>query len=271
MGEAATILPSNNRQLFHPDNNVFFDFEGLRREAREEVESSTLIQRAAAGDRDAAVGLKSGFWYFVRSFEQAIDQRCNSSRLPREPLYEKFGRDATRKTLLASARNIRDLEESEINGVFTEAERALMEMQQEEKTHAAHWAKDAENLGLSRDALDAMHIVAGVKRLVEGAYAADLVDFFARSLASTEFIAEELGDVLARNPAYTNLFRRKRAVWMEVHTIPHDDGPSHADIVLDFARAYSDGLLPREIQARVVEGIRAFGAAARDVEEYFCP
>jgi hypothetical protein len=171
---------------------------------------------------------------------------------------------------LASARNIRDLGESEINGVFTQAERALIEMQQEEKTHAAHWAKDAENLDLSRDVLDKMCVVAGVKRLVDGAYVDDLVEFFARSLASTEFIAEELGDLLAHNPAYTQLFHRKRAVWMEVHTIPHDDGPSHADIVLDFARAYSDEGSSDKIHALVIEGIRAFGAAARDVENHFC-
>ena len=95
-----------------------------------------------------------------------------------------------------------------------------------------------------------------------------MVEFFAGSLAPTEFIAEELGAILAKAPAYTRLFERRRAVWMEVHTVPHDGEPSHEDIVMDFARAYDTSGSPKRIEELVLRGIALFGAAAEQVESY---
>lgn len=258
-------------RLFHDDNYGFFDMTGLREKARHEVEKSSLFLRCAAGERAAVVAQHLGFWPFVYKFEKAIDERVNSSRLPREPLYEKFGRDATRQTLIDTARTVKNLEESEIRGVFDNAKGALLEMQKEERTHSFHWAKDAENLGISRAELEQVHIVPGVHALIAGTECDDLVEFFAKSLAATEFIAEEVGEMLAHNPAYKAQFKRQRTVWMEVHTIPHDDGPSHADIVLDFARAYNSIGSNDRIQMLVAQGIGLFGVAARDLENHFCP
>ena len=257
--------------LFHQDNESFFDYPMLRTAARKEVEDSSLIMRAANGERKAAESLQRGFWGFVRQFEVEIAERINSKSLPREPLYAKFGRREARTALAGAARNIKNLQKSEIEGVFNEAERALLEMQHEEATHAAHWAADARHLGISRAELDRMPLMPGIKALNDAARAEDIVEFFARSLAATEFIAEELGDVLARNDRFTKLFGRRRAIWMEVHTIPHDEGPSHADIVLDFARAYSRSDSPERIHKFALEGMCLFGAAAREVEEHFCP
>jgi hypothetical protein len=257
-------------RLFHADNGSFFDMAGLRALARAEVESSSLIGRCAGSDRAAAVALSIGFWPFVYDFEKAIDSKANSSGLPREPLYAKFKRGTTRRVLADTARAVRELQESEIAGVFGDAEEAVREMQHEEKTHSAYWAKDAENLAISRSELDGAEVVPGVKALIESAYASDLVQFFA-ALAATEFIAEELAEHLAHAKPYQMLFARKRAIWMEVHTIPHDDGPSHLEIDMDLARAYDQVGDAKRIEDLVANTTRLFGAAAREVEAHFCP
>jgi hypothetical protein len=64
-------------------------------------------------------------------------------------------------------------------------------MQIEEKTHSAHWKKDAENLGIGSDTLDRAGAVEGINQLIAGTYNRELTKFFA-TLAATEFIAEEL-------------------------------------------------------------------------------
>jgi len=220
---------------------------------------------------EAAKALKRGFWAFVWRFEKAIDERL-SARLPREPLYERFGRTETRRNLADTARGLKTLQRSELEAVFKEAIEALKEMRHEEWTHAQHWAKDAQNLGISRDELDRIPVLPAIQALIDSAHSDDLVEFFAKSLTATEFIAEELGEVLAQTPAYKNLFNRKRAVWMEVHTIPHEDfGASHADIVLDFARAYSKGdNSAKAIENLAIEGMHLFGVAASEVEDRLC-
>ena len=77
--------------------------------------------------------------------------------------------------------------------------------------------------------------------------------------------------MLAKAPAYTRLFERRRAIWMEVHTVPHDGEPSHEDIVMDFARAYDASDSPDLIEHYVLQGIDLFGAAADEVDAYFAP
>ena len=254
--------------LFHNDNHSYFDIEKLAGATREAMARCSLIQRCRAGDRGAAVAHMTGFWPFTRDFEKAIDRRANSAHLPREPLYAKFGRSKTRGTLLDSAKAIRSLQDSEIAGVFEDARANLVEMQKDEFRHSKHWQADARNLGLSYEVLQAAPVLPGVQALIDATTAGDLVEFFAGSLAATEFIAEEAGFTLANAPDYKRLFARGRSVWMEVHTVPHDGEPSHEEIVLDFARAYDTSGSPRRIEELVLRGVSAFAAAADEVEAY---
>lgn len=255
--------------LFHSDNRLFFDMERLDTAAFATISNSSLICRCRDGDRSAAIALSKGFWPFTRDFEKAIDRRANSANLPREPLYAKFGRSKARGTLLDSAKSIRNLQNSEIAGVFEEARAGLIDMQKDEFRHSKHWEADARNLGISYDVLQSEPALPLVQRLIDGTDTGDLVAFFAGALAATEFMAEALGAMLANAPAYKRLFERGRAVWMEVHTVPHDGEPSHEEIVMDFARAYDDSGSPRRIEELVLQGLALFGAAADEVESYF--
>lgn len=264
-------------QLFHMDDSDFFDMQRLRNKTREVVRNMSVIQRCKRGDLQAAIGLKLGYYAYVADFQAAIDMKANSSGLPRQPLYAKFGRDTTRKTLLASAQNVRVLAKSELDAVFSEAERELMQMQREERTHWHHWVHDAMALGLTRAQLEAAHVVPAVRRLIAAARADDLVAFFAGSLAATEFIAEEVGETLAFEPRYGALMQHGRTeeqkgkpYWMIVHTVPHVDGPSHAEIVLDFARAYCDDEGPERLHQVIERGLELFGTADTEIEAHFC-
>lgn len=255
--------------LFHNDNQSYFDMTRLENAAFDMLSNCSLICRARDGDRAAAIALSRGFWPFTRDFEKAIDRRANSTNLPRQPLYEKFGRKQTREALVGSAQSIRNLLDSEIVGVFEEARANLIDMQKDEFRHSKHWEADARNLGVSYNTLQSVPALPLVQKLIDGTAAGDLVEFFAGALASTEFVAEALGAMLAAAPAYTDLFERRRAIWMEVHTVPHDGEPSHEEIVMDFARAYDDSGSPERIETLVIAGIDLFGAAAREVELYF--
>lgn len=234
--------------LFYADTSRLIGSEELRATARTVVRSSSLIRRAYQGDAEAARALHVGFWRFVFEFERAIDKKCQTG-LRRTPLQKKFGAEPTIKVLRALAEAVR-------------------EMKTEEGQHAKHWLKDAKCLGL--DNLDGPDI-SGVRELVEKAYTKELPLFFA-VLAGTEYIAEELGAFLCESSAYKALFTRKNWVWGVVHTIPHDDGPSHLEIDLDLARAYSptdDDIAP--VRKMVLDTIYLFGKAADDVEETLAP
>ena len=225
--------------LFYPNSAELLRPAQLRAAALHEVRSSSLVRRAAEGDHEAAVALHRGFWPFVNEFEVAIDQHP----LPRLPLRQKFGAEIADRTFLRLAEAVR-------------------EMKREEGSHAAHWRKDASCLGIPN--LEAQS-VEGVRKLVADAYAPDHVRFFA-VLAATEFIAEELAAFLAPAKPFTEQFTRKRWVWGEVHLIPHDDGPSHLDIDLDLALAYSQDDDINSIRGIVFNTVELFGKAARDVE-----
>jgi hypothetical protein len=199
--------------LFHKDTSSIIDLVELRRYAANCVSRAPLIRQAAAGDRNAAIALHIGYWPFVREFEHAIDRRG----LPRGPLVDKFGASASRRKIVALAGAVR-------------------EMKEEEGSHAAHWAKDAQRLGVSRLESEPL---PEVQALIDGANGGNLVEFFCR-LAGTEFIAEELSRALERSAAYTGLFSNSRWIWGEIHLAPHDeDGASHLEIDVDLARAYS--------------------------------
>jgi hypothetical protein len=198
------------------------------------------LRKARAGNKAAAIALKIGFWPFVQEFELAIDQQA----LPREPLTRKFGDRVMRR-------------------IFVGMARAVREMKSEEGSHAAHWRKDAECLGVRELGNDR---VPGVQALIDRAYTKNLPDFFAM-LAGTEFIAEELARFLIESEDFTTLFSRRRWVWGEVHLAPHDDGPSHLEIDLDLARAYDSSTSPTAIQRMIVDTIRLFGRAADEVDD----
>jgi hypothetical protein len=233
-----------NIELFHEDNLNFFDTSWLRWRTSQVVSGSSLIRLARSGDREAAAALKIGFWPFVREFERAIDQQS----LPRHQLVSKF-----------SSHRVRE--------VFTGIARAVRDMKQEEGSHAAHWVKDAQCLGL--EDLNGS-CVSGVQALIDRSYTKDLPTFFA-TLAGTEFIAEELSRFLGSSKAFTNLFSRKRWIWGEVHLAPHDAGPSHLDIDIDLARAYSTTNSAVEIEEMVLQTVTLFGRAADDVEVALMP
>jgi hypothetical protein len=230
--------------LFHADTHARLRGDKLRERAREEVQRSKLIKSAGVGDRDAAIALHIGFWPFVREFEIAIDQRP----LPRQPLAAKFGQATMHRCFLGLARAVR-------------------EMKDEEGSHAAHWQQDAQNLEIQ---LPDSPIVPGVRELIESAYVADLVQFFG-VLAGTEFIAEELSSYLTRSERFVSLFPGRRWAWGDVHLLPHEAGPSHLEIDLDLARAYSP-LDDIGVISRAVENtIALFGRAAVDVAQFLIP
>ena len=225
--------------LFHADNAAYFDLTSLRQSAAEFVRGARLLRRARAGDKAAAIALKIGFWPFVEGFELAIDQQV----LPREPLTRKFGEPVMRR-------------------VFVGMARAVREMKSEEGSHAAHWRKDAESLGIRELGNDCM---PAVQALIDRAYTKNLPSFFA-TLAGTEFIAEELSRFLVDAEDFTRLFSRRRWVWGEVHLAPHDGGPSHLEIDLDLARAYDASPSPTAIERMVFETMRLFRLAADEVD-----
>ena len=113
-----------------------------------------------------------------------------------------------------------------------------------------------------------MPVAAGVQALVDMAYSKELPRFFA-VLAGTEFIAEELSAFLVGKRPFLDLFSRRRWVWGEVHVAPHEDGPSHLEIDLDLARAYSpdDSSAKASVQSMVVETMELFAQAASEVEK----
>lgn len=226
--------------LFYDDDRSHFDFDYLRRSAKELVSGLSLIRKARAGDKNAAIALKIGFWPFVQEFELAIDQQT----LPREPLVRRFGDQVMRRVFVRMARSVR-------------------EMKSEEGSHAAHWRKDAECLGV-RDLGDDR--LPAVQALIDSAYSKHLPSFFSM-LAGTEFIAEELASLLTESEDFTNLFSRRRWVWGEVHLAPHEDGPSHLEIDLDLARAYDTSTNSAAIERMVLDTIVLFGRAADQVDE----
>lgn len=231
-------------ELFHEDNQYRFDLDSLRLQTAQVVRRSNLICRAHNGEYEAAVALKIGFWPFVSEFEHAIDQQS----LPRLPLINRFG-------------------ERHVRQVFVRIARAVRDMKQEEGSHAAHWRKDAQSLGIN-DLSGPCVLSLGA--LIERSYSKNLPAFFA-TLAGTEFIAEELSSFLAESRRFTDLFNRKRWMWGEVHLATHDNGPSHLEIDLDLARAYAASSDTTDIEEMVLDTVALFGRAADQVEAVLLP
>lgn len=250
--------------MFYSDNYEFFNITELRDKAYFTTLNSPLIRRCMDGDLEGAKALSVGFWPFVSTFEKAIDIRLTTGGLTRQPLFEKFGKLNTYKHIFSISKIIKNLEESEIEFAFSSAQESLKDMQLEEMTHAAYWLKDAENLELNREILDSARSTTSIENLISAAKSPNLVKFFAL-LGGTEFIAEAVASLLAYNKAYTQLFAKKRAIWMEIHTIPEPEGKSHLDIDLDLMRAYSKSEDSRELQNLLLDVIKLFGVATVEI------
>ncbi len=217
-----------HQTLFFPDVD-FFQASSLRALARQRLRQLPMVARASLGDVDAAIALHTGFWPFVREFEHVIDQQ----RLPRAPLAARFPALSPRALRAAIA------------GIAA----SVGEMKADEGSHALHWRKDALALGVGLGDQEASPAIA---ELLTRAQTKDLPEFFA-VLAATEIVAEELSAFLVESPAFTQLFARKRWVWGEIHLATHE-GPSHLDIDLDLARAYSPSC--QEAHLRVTAEVR---------------
>ncbi len=155
-------------------------------------------------------------------------------------------------------------EGSGVRATISALAHAVREMKEEEGSHAAHWIKDAWHLGLTD--LGSSTLPA-VKTLNDAALTLDDVEFFA-TLAGSEFVAEELSAYLVAAKPYTELFDRQRWVWGEIHLAPHDHGPSHLEIDLDLARAFSssDAEAKPRVEGLVRRVIHLFEAAALEVD-----
>lgn len=203
-GEAST----NTLLLFEPP---VVDRGELRRYARLQVESSSLIQACCRGDIAAVQAFKKGFWPFVRDFGDAID----THPFPLRPLLTQLGRDRTRRYLAL------------ING-------SVKAMAREEGEHAQWWRQDALALkiALSDDAEPLPHVYALLAKASEKSMFA-----FLCHLAGTEYIAEELSRVLCGSPSFLDLFPNGAWTWGDAHLLVHA-GPSHLDIDEDLACAF---------------------------------
>jgi hypothetical protein len=231
-------------ELFHADNCNFFDIPALRYRAGQIVRGSPLVCRAEQGDKAAAVALMIGFWPFVSEFELAIDAQT----LPRLPLAENFGEPRVRRVFGGIARAVRD-------------------MKQEEGSHAAHWMRDAQCLGINDFAGPS---VDAIQALINRSYTRDLPFFFA-TLAGTELIAEELSRFLVASSRFTELFSRRQWMWGEMHLLADDDGVSHLEIDLDLARAYRPQARPAELALPLLDTMLLFGRAGDEVMAELVP
>ena len=126
-------------------------------------------------------------------------------------------------------------------------------MQKDEFRHSKHWEADARNLGLSYEMLQAGQTLPLVQRLIDKTATDDLVVFFAGALASTEFIAEALGEAGHGAGLYAPVRQATGDLDGGPH-VPHYGEPSHEDIVMDFARAYDDSGSPQRIEDLVIQG-----------------
>ena len=231
--------------LFFADNDQFFSTSAMRARVKKAVAAAPLIRRAAGGDRRAVEALHAGFWPFVEEFERAIDRH----QLPRQPLQRRF-RDAP--------------DGARVNDVLRTLARHVLHMKNEEGSHAQVWRKHMRDLGSDR--LAGASPLGGVARLIALANDDDLPRFFAL-LAATELIAEELSACLVGHADFVSLFPRGRWTWGDIHLASHH-GPSHLQIDLDLARAYSsdDAVAAARVEDTLAQVLAAFRDAADEVE-----
>jgi len=242
------VMPDGTTALFYWPNTVV-DADALRAVAREEVRNNQLIRAAAEGNLDAARVLHIGFWPFVVAFEGIIDTRP----IQRQPLQKRFGDEVT-MAILRFARK-----EVEV-------------MKEEEGSHAIAWRGDSFRLGITQAELDKAPYVPEVVRLIEMPQERNL-DWFFCVLAGTEFIAEELSRYLVDSLPFTQLIRGGHWRWGEIHLADHHEGPSHLELDLDLARAYTveeeDKAAAQQLSDYTLQTIKQFGRAADDVHQHF--
>lgn len=226
----------------------------LRGLARNEVLGSPLIQACRSGSIHAAQSLHVGFWEFVKQFEEVIDERGKELLSFRAALQKIFPQ--TRQVILSIAQ-------------------AVKEMKAEEGSHAQIWVLDAEAADFGN--LKRSRIAGGVERLIESARSSPLWMHYC-VLAGTEYIAEELSRVLAReSPAFVAHFPSLTWQWGDIHLADHHEGPSHRVIDEDLAKALfvaahpeaHDQEIYHNLYTAVADTIHLFGEASADVHTLF--
>jgi len=229
--------PNKHSPYFFGDNDALFRVSELRAFIRRKIERNTLVQMARNGRRDAAKAMLGGFWPFVREFESIIDR----FPFPGQILSSRFGRaTAQHKLNLLKAR--------------------VAEIRKEEGSHAAHWRRDAEALGVTDFDQPA---IPEVERLSHVFSTEDPGRFFLL-LAAAEMVAIELGDALTSSSRFNKLFPLGQWTWGEMHVDSDEHTTFHLEVDLDLARAFVMEDSVAEIMAKEVTDqlLETFAAAA---------
>lgn len=224
--------------------NASFDETTLRDAARRTVGGMSIIQGAERGDPRAYGAMLSGWWFYVTGFEQTM-RRQLVRQLPVAPLTQRYGLPRT----LAFRRA---------------ALRAVVEMQEEEGSHAKMWEADAGREGFPLPLEDPCPTVRQLLDLIDGdAYP---VAFWAQ-LAATEFIAECVTERLYGSPAFmSRFFPSGRWDWGAAH-LPHEGEASHREMDLDIAVAFA--ARQRDVRLWVTTSLDLFAAGSAEVAERY--
>jgi hypothetical protein len=153
---------------------------------------------------------------------------------------------------------------------------ALIEMSQEEGSHALLWQASATYL--DGDVKQA-RVTAGVAGLLGRAgvtnpydptlamrvySGTDPASFFAL-LAATEYIAEELSGWMCGSTQFQALVPANGWQWGRVHLVgDHEDGPTHRELDEDLAQAF---VLPPVVSALIRGHFQGFLDAEKDIRE----
>lgn len=224
-------------------NDPFDEIE-LRYAARRVVGEMAIIQGAQSGDRQAYGAMLSGWWPYVTGFERAMRYQL-VKMLPIEPLAKRYGEDRAREFRRAALKEV-------------------IEMQQEEGSHAAMWEADAKREGFPLP-LDSTCYT--VKRLLsEIVLGTDPVRFWSQ-LAATEFIAECVTERLHSSPEFmTRFFPSGKWEWGEAHLI-HPREISHREMDLDITVGYAaDNPVVRDM---VLNYLRLFAIGSQEVARMY--
>lgn len=270
--------------LFHKDNLEVFNDAALRAEARRIIRNNPNILNMFVGDKAAILAHWKGWEPFVTAFEDIIDRK----KMPREILYEKYGRGAARETLvrkrkaenqLVSKENARFSDDMSVDERMDSLEKGTREMSREELQHKGFWFSDGKRLTRDYRRITTPRVET-IDRLIDDIEnTPDMATFFSR-LAGVEYMAEEASRFWNESPEFLEQFGGKRPIWPDVHDPSQHPGrdprTTHLGGDLDLARAYTpfnpDGseniAYP---QTKVLETLHYFEAATDDVHQTLRP
>lgn len=229
--------PNKNSPYFFGDNDSLFRVSELRALVRRKIDRNSLVQMARNGRKDAVKAMLSGFWPFVREFESIIDR----FPFPAQILSSRFGRvTAQHKLNLLKGR--------------------VAEIRKEEGSHAAHWKRDAEGVGVTEFDQPA---ITEVERLSHVFSTEDPGRFFL-FLAAAEMVAVELGDALTSSTRFNKLFPMGQWTWGEMHVDSDEHTTFHLEVDLDLARAFIMDDSVAEVMAKEIteQVLESFAIAA---------